>query len=100
MVFNSIEKADITVRNELVNKILLGGGTSLFPNIEKRIHKEIQVLAPPGAPVNVIVTPTRKHSVWLGGAALAANPAFQPMWITRRQYEEVGPSCLHNKLYQ
>mmetsp|Transcript_18550 Transcript_18550/g.55647 ORF Transcript_18550/g.55647 Transcript_18550/m.55647 type:complete len:619 (-) Transcript_18550:3-1859(-) len=100
MIFNSIEKADITVRNELVNKILLGGGTSLFPNIEKRIHKEIQVLAPPGAPVNVIVTPTRKNSVWLGGAALAANPAFQPMWITRRQYEEVGPSCLHNKLYQ
>ena len=41
--------------------------------------------------------PARKYSVWLGGSILASMDTFQNQWITRQEYDEVGPSIIHCK---
>tara|TARA_R110002050_G_scaffold98545_2_gene204779 strand:+ start:405 stop:1121 length:717 start_codon:yes stop_codon:yes gene_type:complete len=100
LIAQSIEKCDITVRRELWETIILGGGSSVFPGLDQRLFKELSQLVPSEVSVNIIAPPTRVFSTWLGGAALAANPAFQNQWITRERWQREGPSCVHDNQYQ
>jgi actin-related protein len=82
----SILKCDIDVRKELYSNIVMSGGTTMFTNIDTRLHKEI--LAHPDVPqsvhslIKVIAPPERKFLVWIGGSILSSLSTFQNMWIT------------------
>ena len=41
----------------------------------------------------------RKHSCWLGGAIIASVQQFEPMWITKKEYDEKGPKIVHEKCF-
>ncbi|WP_443696474.1 hypothetical protein [Pseudomonas sp.] len=41
--------------------------------------------------IKVVAPPERKYSVWIGGSILASLSTFQAMWITRKDYDGVGP---------
>jgi actin-related protein len=41
----------------------------------------------------------RKHSCWLGGAILSQMAKFEMMWITKKEYDEVGKSIVHMKCF-
>ena len=41
----------------------------------------------------------RKHAAWLGGSILASLSTFQPMWISKREYECDGPAIVHRKCF-
>lgn len=97
--YNSIMKCDVDNRKELYSNIVLSGGTTMFPGVADRIKKEINTLAPFITNVNVIARPERKYSVWIGGSILASLSTFKPMWISKQQYDETGPSIVHRKCF-
>jgi actin len=99
MIYNSIMKCDIDVRKDLYNSIVLSGGSTMFPGISERIHKDLTALAPPSINVNVISPPERKYSVWIGGSILASLSTFEDMWITSEEYNESGPTIVHRKCF-
>lgn len=97
--YNTIMKCDIDIRKDLYASVVLSGGTSTFPGMADRIQKELTALAPQSMKVRVIAAPERKYSVWIGGSILASLSTFQPMWITKEEYNECGPTIVHRKCF-
>ena len=95
--YNSIMKCDMDIRKALYTNIVLSGGNTMFPGFPERMKKEITELAPPTMNVNVVATPERKYSVWIGGSVLASLQSFQKMWISKKEYNESGPTVVHKK---
>ena len=99
MGHNSIQICDIDIRRELYNNIILSGGTSLFPQLDERMQKDIANLAASSVHVKVIAPPERKYSVWIGGSILTSLTTFKSMWISCDEYEESGPAVVHKKCF-
>jgi actin-related protein len=99
LTYESIMKCDVDIRKELYNNVVLSGGTTMFPGIAERLHKELTALAPPTIKVKVVAPPERKYSVWIGGSILSSLSTFQQMWISKEEYDESGPSIVHRKCF-
>jgi actin beta/gamma 1 len=99
LIFNSIMKCDIDLRNDLYNNVVLAGGSTMFPGFPERIQKELETLAPSATKVKVFAPLERKYSVWIGGSILASLSSFQQMWITKEEYDEHGPAIVHRKCF-
>jgi len=56
-------------------------------------------LAPSTMKINVIDPPERKFSTWMGGSILASLSNFQPMFITKAEYQDGGASFVHRKCF-
>jgi len=97
--FNSIMKCDLDIRRDLYGNIVLAGGNTMFPGIADRMLKEVEALAPSSMKIKIIAPPERKYSAWIGGSILASLSAFQPMWISKQEYDESGPSIVQRKCF-
>ncbi|KAF4659754.1 Actin, aortic smooth muscle [Perkinsus olseni] len=98
-LFNSIMKCDLDIRKDLYANVVLSGGTTMFSGIRERMGKELTALAPSTMKIKVVAPPERKYSVWIGGSTLASLSTFQQMWITKEEYDEVGPTIVHRKCF-
>ena len=38
------------------------------------------------------------YAVWIGGSVLSSLSSFQSQWITREQFDDVGPNIVHHRL--
>lgn len=99
MCVSSIMKCDSDLRSSFFSNIILSGGSTTFPGLDKRLVKEVAKLAPANTPVQVISPPERKISVWMGGSIVASLSAFQDMWITAAEFKEVGPNIVHQRCF-
>merc|ERR1719228_544065 len=94
LTYDSIQKCDVDIRRDLYTNTVLSGGSTMFPNIDKRLNKEITALAPSAVKVKIVAPPERKYSVWIGGSILSSLSTFQEMWITKDEYDESDPHLL------
>lgn len=97
--YNSVMKTDMDIRRDLYNNVVMSGGSTMFPNIAKRISAELMKQAPKSMKVKVIAPPERQYSVWIGGSILASLSTFQQLWVSKAEYEEMGPSIVHRKCF-
>ncbi|UJR22565.1 hypothetical protein I4U23_025612 [Adineta vaga] len=97
LVHHAIMTCETDIRRDFYNNILLSGGNTMFPGIADRMKKELEVKFPPNQKIRVVAAPERKYSVWIGGSILASLSTFQRMWISKKDYEDVGPSIIHRK---
>ena len=97
--YNSIMKCDVDIRKDLFVNIILSGGTTMYPGIADRMQKELTNLAPSTTKIKIIAPPERKYSVWIGGSLLASLSTFQQMWISKQEYDEIGPTIVHRKCF-
>jgi actin-related protein len=86
---DSIIKCDNDIRRDLFKNIVLAGGCTMFDGMQARMKKEIQALAPSPMGPEVEAPADRKYSCWLGGAILSLIDKFDPMWITKKEYDEM-----------
>merc|ERR1712037_553536 len=99
LTYDSIDKCDVDIRRDLYSNVVLSGGTTMFPNLDKRLNKEISALAPSSVKVKIVAPPERKYSVWIGGSILSSLSSFQDMWISKDEYDESGPGIVHRKCF-
>lgn len=101
IIHRSLSKCDVVVRAQLYANTVICGGSSLFPGFAERFDNEMRSLAPCKAKINIVAKAERHHSAWLGGSMLAAvsgnNSALKRMFISRDEYQEVGPSITRRK---
>jgi len=97
LVYKSIMKCDVDIRKDLYANTVLSGGSTMYPGIQERMEKEIRGLAPSTMKIKVVAPPERKYSVWIGGSILSSLSTFEPMWISKEEYDESGPSIVHRK---
>ena len=93
----SILNCDTNLHKDLYANILLTGGTTMLPGITERMQKEMNALAPSVKKIKIVAPIERKYSAWRGGSMLAAMSTFKQMCITKREYEEYGPSIINKK---
>ncbi|XP_006012246.1 uncharacterized protein LOC102352921 [Latimeria chalumnae] len=99
LCFSTIMKCDLDFRNSFFSNILLAGGSTLFPGLEQRMHKELAKMVPANSHMKISAPPDRKDSVWMGGSILSSLSAFHMLWITALEFKEVGPNIVHRKCF-
>lgn len=97
VLFSSIMRCDKGIRKELFENVVMNGGCTLFYGFRERIENELKRLAPASTSIKVIVPEQRLHSVWIGGSLLSTMSSFEEMWISKDEYDEFGPSIVHQK---
>lgn len=95
-VHQAIANSDVDVRKDLYQNIVLSGGSTLFAGFPERLTKEVQKLAHQAIKVKVIAVPERKYCSWIGGSILSFT-STSSMWITKEEYQDAGPSIVHQK---
>uniref|UniRef100_A0A5K3FBJ2 Actin n=1 Tax=Mesocestoides corti TaxID=53468 RepID=A0A5K3FBJ2_MESCO len=95
--FQTIGRTDLSTRRDLYDNIVLSGGSTMFPGMQDRLKKEITNMAPPSARVRIVAQPERKYCVWIGGSILGSLSSFSKIWISKDEYDEVGPGIVHKK---
>ncbi|CAM9015490.1 unnamed protein product [Wickerhamomyces anomalus] len=77
MVFDSINKVDLDLRNSLYQSIVLSGGTTLLKGFGDRLINELKLMTPKGTKIKIFAPPERKYSTWIGGSILAGLSTFR-----------------------
>jgi actin len=57
LTFKSIMKADVDVRKDLYQNIVMSGGTTMYQGIAERLLKEVSALAPTTMKIKVTLKP-------------------------------------------
>ncbi|VUZ56470.1 unnamed protein product [Hymenolepis diminuta] len=96
-IYQSIKKSDMNTRKDLYHNVVLSGGSTMFPGMAERLKKDISDMAPSSMNVRIIAQPERKYCVWIGGSILGSLSSFKKVWISKADYEEVGPGIVHKK---
>ena len=106
MTLESINKVDIDLRESLLSSILVVGGNTLMSGFIERYEKSLLQIAPQvgfshqTARIKVFASPKsfeRNFASWIGGSVLGSTGCFQNMWISKKEYEEVGVSVVKRK---
>lgn len=99
MIKNAISAVDMDLRVNLLSNIIVTGGTTLTNGFNDRLVSEIQQ-AYPGARVKIQaagLTSERRFGSWIGGSILGSLGTFHQMWISKKEYEEFGPSIIEKR---
>lgn len=97
LIHDAHKACGLSEENNMTITILLAGGNSLIPFLPERLKQMVTSVTPSGTNVEIIENHERKYASWIGGSILASIPNFQPMWISKKEYEEKGVSMVHIK---
>lgn len=101
LVLGSVSSVDGDLHRELYSNVVLCGGVALLPGMHSRLGREVSSLLSSAAPkLKVLIgstTSDRKFAPWIGGSILASLGTFHQMWISKQEYDEQGPRCVHIK---
>ncbi len=95
-------------RKSLYSSIVISGANTMFPGFSSRLENEIKKLYKEKIlkdskkdvkiNMNIIDTPRRKYSVFIGACFLANFYANQEAyWITRDEWLDIGPRIFETK---
>eukprot|EP00928_Gymnodinium_smaydae_P040361 TRINITY_DN27378_c0_g5_i1.p1 TRINITY_DN27378_c0_g5~~TRINITY_DN27378_c0_g5_i1.p1 ORF type:complete len:428 (-),score=91.74 TRINITY_DN27378_c0_g5_i1:107-1390(-) len=110
VVDKCILQCPIDYRRRLYGNIVLSGGSTTFLHFRERLQRDLQVIVNtrlkqaeinsgvPPQPIAVQVDQSKRKATrfaaWLGGSLLAAESTFPSTCKSKREYDEVGPSCM------
>ncbi|XP_078428751.1 actin-related protein 7 [Wolffia australiana] len=104
-MIGSISTVSSENHRQLLDNIVLCGGTPSITGFEERFQKE-SILCSPSIPRPCLVKPPEympenltKNSAWMGGAILAKVVFPQNQHITKGEYDETGPAIVHRKCF-
>ena len=99
LIYKSYFTIDTEIKKNLFKNILLIGGNTLFPNIAERICKNIRSMGGNSIDFKINAPAERKYSSWIGGSILSCLTPFETMWVSKKEYEEVGPDIINIKRF-
>lgn len=109
LLFNTIQQADMDIRQDFYKHIVLSGGTTMYPGFASRLEREITQLYLERVlkgdtqrlskfKIKIENSARQKHMVFFGGSVLAnIMKDREEFWISKKEYQEQGLRCL-NKL--
>lgn len=78
----------------MIENILVTGGGSLLPNFVTRLRTELVEFLPFGAPLNVYHAKNPLLDPWHGMQKWSSSPEAEAAFVTREEYEEMGPEYI------
>jgi actin beta/gamma 1 len=98
LVADTICGVDDDIRDELCRTVLLAGGSTMFDGYAERLGRELKEKMG-DVPFQIVAPLGRKISAWVGGSIIASVDTFEELWISKKEYEEVGKAVLAVKSY-
>lgn len=96
-IYKSYFSIDMEVRRTLFNRVVLCGGNTMYTNIAERLCKKMKDLGYTSIQFKIFVPAERMYTVWIGGSVISSQSTFQTMWISKKEYDEIGPRVVHMK---
>jgi actin-related protein len=96
-ISTSIGRCDAFLRRELLQNVVISGGSTMFPGMAERVehdvHEGTQSLA------KVIAAPERKNGAWVGGSIFASTPVFEQFQIKKADWETQREKIFRQKSF-
>lgn len=89
---------DLEYKALFYKNIIVAGGTSMIPGLIDRLKVEIglKMVSEKWKP-NVESLPSRQYQAWAGGSILAALPCLKEFYMTKEEYDDIGPERVNYK---
>jgi len=108
MLFDMIQEADVDLRADFYQHIVLSGGSTMYPGLPSRLEREMRGLylklvkgnekVANKLKLRIETPPRRKHMVFLGGSVLADIMKDRAeFWISKQEWEEQGERIFQTK---
>lgn len=93
LVLDAMERCDQDLLSTFAAHLVVSGGASLLRGLPQRLETEVQTrLAGVSAEsARLIADVERRDAAFIGGSIWASLPAAQSLWVTKSDYDEVGP---------
>lgn len=98
LIMNSVNRCSVQLKRDMLQNILVCGGSTMFKGIPERLQREMDHLVPKSS-TRVVAAPGRQNTVWVGGSILASLESFQSLWVRKQEYEERGPFVIYRKCF-
>ncbi|KAI5640927.1 actin domain-containing protein [Phthorimaea operculella] len=103
-IMQSIQKCDIDIRHKMYENIVISGGSTQFPGFGTRLVYELTSLMKAkkldfSKKVKLDELPTRQTVTWVGGSMLASLDHMKGFWMTKDEYDDIGPDRVNYKFY-
>jgi actin, other eukaryote len=96
LIFNSIKKCELDFQRDFFSKILICGGNTMFPGLEKKIFNGMLDLVSNSTKNCLKFVPCdRMYSTWIGGSISSSVTSLQSTWINSEDYKEKGAIIVH-----
>lgn len=99
---HSLSLVDVDLRTQLANNVILTGASSLIPGVADFLNHELSQNHP-GLKFRLHAsgnTVERKYQSWIGGSILASLGTFHQLWVSKKEYEEVGADRLLDERFR
>ncbi|KAJ9642274.1 uncharacterized protein PV06_03164 [Exophiala oligosperma] len=99
LVKTCLGQVDVDVRPFLLSNVVITGAGSLIRGLPDRMQQELSKMYP-SARVRIQASGMaveRKFGSWIGGSIVASLGTFHQMWISKKEYEEHGPSIVEKR---
>ena len=97
--YNSIQKCDIDIKEDMYYNIILSGGNTNFKGFKTRFESEMGKIVPKSMTVKVSEVEDKICSVWKGAKTLSQLPDMESNWITKKEFEDYGSQIIHRKCF-
>ncbi|XP_051143090.1 actin-related protein 5 isoform X2 [Andrographis paniculata] len=84
------------VEERITSSILVTGGSSVFPGMQRRLEAGIRAIRPCGAPIKIFQASDPILDAWRGASVYAAAAQFERQTFSRMDYYEKGEDLLRN----
>ncbi|EFB20264.1 hypothetical protein PANDA_011214, partial [Ailuropoda melanoleuca] len=95
--FQSISSCKSALWKILFGHIILSGGTGTCSGLRFRMQRELLALVSPTISMKVSTCPSSTYSAWLGGSVLCSLSTFKDMWVTSKEYKDIGASIVSRR---
>eukprot|EP00668_Euglena_longa_P038610 GGOE01049648.1.p1 GENE.GGOE01049648.1~~GGOE01049648.1.p1 ORF type:complete len:381 (+),score=108.22 GGOE01049648.1:63-1145(+) len=91
------QQTDHDLRRAVAAQVAVAGGCSMISGFSARLHTELELLWPEYGKFSFLIPRDRHLSAWNGGVILSSVSTAQQLWISRQDYDEVGPTMVHRR---
>lgn len=99
LVRASLGAVDADLRPNLLQNVVLTGGTALLNGFGDRLNSELSAMYP-GTRIRLHaagLSTERRFGSWIGGSILGSLGSFHQMWISKQEYEEFGAGIVEKR---
>ncbi|KAK8870754.1 hypothetical protein M9Y10_008641 [Tritrichomonas musculus] len=93
----SISRCDKYLRKDLLNNVVISGGSTMFPGMAERVEHDVSDATQSLA--KVIAAPERKNGAWVGASIFASTPVFEQFQIKKADWETNGEKIFRQKSF-
>merc|ERR1712228_325665 len=101
LVNTALSKSGDDIKQVLFENIVCSGGNTMIKGFDDRLKKEVDANAPEnsGWKTRIFGLVDRKLSCWIGGSIMASLSHMDQLWITKKEFQDIGPSIINQRSF-